>query len=120
VKDMLCYCGHDCGRCLTYLATVRDNTALRKQSQKFYRDEMDLSLPLSAFRCLGGHAKDEDVFAPCRDCPFRNCCRERELSSCEECDRFPCQMLEEYRKRYVNRCNQTDLGASDQEKSNKS
>jgi len=29
-------------------------------------------------------------------------------------------LLEEYRKRYVNRCNQTDLGASDQEKSNKS
>ena len=31
MKELLCYCGHDCARCLTYLATINDDEDLRKQ-----------------------------------------------------------------------------------------
>ena len=31
-------CGHDCGRCVTYLATVQDDDGLRRQAQQFYRE----------------------------------------------------------------------------------
>ena len=106
MNKLQCYCGHDCARCLTYLATVWDDEVLRARSQTFYREQMKLSLPSEAFRCLGGHAEDADVFPPCRDCPFRRCARERGLSSCEQCERVPCPMLADYRRMYVNRCNQ--------------
>lgn len=116
MKEMRCYCGHSCGRCLTYLATVRDDESLREQSQKFYKEEMKISLPLSAFRCLGGHAEDADVFAPCRECPFRKCCRDKGLASCEECGEFPCETLAWYREKYVNKYNQVPSDELDKEK----
>lgn len=28
----LCYCGHDCSKCITYIATQRNNDTLRRQS----------------------------------------------------------------------------------------
>lgn len=39
VKATPCYCGHDCSRCLTYLATVNNDNDLREKSQRFYKDE---------------------------------------------------------------------------------
>lgn len=32
-----CYCGHDCSRCITYIATQNDDDTLREQSQRFYK-----------------------------------------------------------------------------------
>lgn len=116
MKSMPCYCGHDCGRCLIYLATVRDDEELRRRSQTFYQEEMKLSLPLSSFRCRGGHAKDAEVFAPCRECPFRKCCREKRIESCEECADFPCETLAWYREKYVNKYNQVTSEEFDEEK----
>ena len=34
-RPPLCCCGHDCGRCITYLATVFDDEELRRRSQAF-------------------------------------------------------------------------------------
>ncbi len=39
MDEMVCYCGHDCGRCVTYRATVEDSAALREQALRFYRNE---------------------------------------------------------------------------------
>ncbi len=35
---IICYCGHDCARCITYRAAIENNDDLRRKSQKFYRD----------------------------------------------------------------------------------
>ena len=34
-KECKCYCGHDCSRCVTYIATQTDDDSLREQSQSF-------------------------------------------------------------------------------------
>ncbi len=34
-----CYCGHDCSKCVTYIATKTKNRALREQAQRFYQKE---------------------------------------------------------------------------------
>jgi hypothetical protein len=46
------------------------------------------------------------VFRLCRECPFAACCRKRGLHSCGDCPEFPCAMLAEYRRKYVNKTNQ--------------
>lgn len=99
-----CFCGHDCARCVTYLATIRDDDALRRQSQRFYRDTLGLDVPLADLHCLGG--RSGDVFPLCRGCPFAACCRSRGLDRCADCPDYPCPTLADYAARCVNRCNQ--------------
>ena len=97
-------CGHDCGRCVTYLATVRNDDRLRGQAQAFYRDTFHVNLPPDAFRCLG--CRSEVVFILCRDCPFTACADRRSISHCKNCADSPCPALADYTEKYVNRCNQ--------------
>ncbi len=102
---MICYCGHDCGRCYVYLATREQDSAkaaaYRRLAMEFYRDEMGLDLSPETLVCHGGHV--DVVMAVCEDCPFRRCCREKKLQRCADCDGYPCGALAEYEKRWVNR-----------------
>lgn len=104
MKPNPCYCGHDCARCVTYHATVRNDDELRKKSQIFYREMFGWNLPLEKFRCLGG--RSEERFCLSHGCPFRKCCRDREINSCADCADYPCPMIADYRKKYVNKYNQ--------------
>ena len=101
---MVCYCGHDCSRCVTYLATLRDDDHLRELSRKFYKETFGQDIPLEKFNCFGG--RSDHLFELCRGCPFRKCCKERDIKSCSLCPEYPCKPLKEYQEKYVNKCNQ--------------
>lgn len=99
-----CFCGHDCARCVTYLASRRDDDGFRRRAQAFYREAFGLAVPLAGCRCGGG--RSQEVFALCRECPFALCCRERGIDACAACPEYPCPQLAAYQEKYVNRCNQ--------------
>ena len=103
-NQLICFCGHDCSRCVTYLATVRNDDELRKQSQEFYKTEFGRDIPFSEIHCMGG--RSDDAFTLCRECPWMKCCRERGLDRCADCGEYPCKPLAEYSWKYVNKCNQ--------------
>lgn len=102
-KASLCYCGHDCSRCATYLATVNNDDGLRRRSQEFYREFLKRDIPLRDISCRGG--RSDGAFFLCKGCPFKKCCNEKGLSSCGECEN-QCGMYSDYREKYVNKCNQ--------------
>ena len=106
--EQLCFCGHDCARCVTRLATVCGDNTLREQARQFYRDSLGLDIPLADLHCLGG--RSNDVMSLCRDCPFAVCCRQRGLQHCTDCPDHPCPPLRDYTARYVNRANQIPQG----------
>ncbi len=101
---MICYCGHDCSRCRTYLATVNDDAAMRQASAKFYKDEFNHDIPLEKLRCMGG--RSGDVFEGCRHCPFIKCCKEHGYEYCSDCPEYPCANLTGYMEKYINKANQ--------------
>ncbi len=103
-RPMECYCGHDCSRCITYIATLNDDDALRKESQRFYKEQFNKDIPLGKFNCRGGRA--DEIFELCKDCPFRKCCIEKGILSCESCPEYPCAALKNYQVKYINKCNQ--------------
>lgn len=107
-KECKCYCGHDCSRCVTYIATQTDDDSLREQSQRFYKEQFRIDVPLEKFNCCGG--RTDNIFGLCQDCPFRKCCIERNISSCNLCPEYPCAMLKDYQIKYVNKCNQIQEG----------
>lgn len=104
---MMCYCGHDCGRCVTYRATVEESDVLREQALLFYRNEFGLDIPPEKLRCRG--ARSGEVFYLCAPCPWMKCCKDRGLSCCKACPEYPCPPLAEYSAKYVNRCNQVAI-----------
>ena len=104
MNQLICCCGHDCSRCLTYLATINNDENLRKQSQSFYKTEFVIDIPLKDIHCLGG--RSEDVFCLCKECPFVKCCKEHNVERCIECFEYPCKTIKEYQEKYVNKCNQ--------------
>jgi hypothetical protein len=93
----LCYCGHDCSRCFTYLATVNDDAAMREESFRFYK----WKIPFEKIRCMGG--RSGDIFEACRECPFMKCCKERGYDFCKECTDYPCETLAPFLEKYVNK-----------------
>lgn len=98
-----CYCGHDCARCITYIATLRNDENLRRQSQSFYIERFGLDIPLEKFNCEGGRSKN--VFELCKECPFVKCCKERSVDSCSKCPEYPCKEISDYQAKYVNKYN---------------
>ncbi|MBQ8551773.1 MAG: DUF3795 domain-containing protein [Clostridia bacterium] len=104
MENPICYCGHDCARCITYLATIKNDAALRQQAREFYKDEFSIDVSIEDIHCLGG--RSDDVFFLCKECPWAKCCRERGIDSCTECEVYPCKVLTAYSDKYVNKCNQ--------------
>ena len=101
-----CYCGHDCSKCVTYIATQTDNDDLRRQAQSFYKERFGLDIPLEKFYCDGG--RSENVFELCKECPFKKCCIERGIDACSKCSEYPCKDISDYQEKYVNRSNQLE------------
>lgn len=103
-KKCKCYCGHDCTRCITYIATQRKDDSLRRLSQRFYKEQFGLDIPLEKFNCNGG--RTDKIFELCNECPFIKCCKQRNMDSCNECPEYPCKKISDYKAKYVNKCNQ--------------
>ena len=101
---IICYCGHDCARCITYRAAIENNDDLRRKSQKFYRDVFKKDIPLGQIRCAGG--RTNGIFHLCKECPWMVCCQSAELTPCSECPEYNCPPLAVYIAKYVNQCNQ--------------
>ena len=101
-----CYCGHDCSKCVTYIATQTNNDDLRRHAQSFYKESFGLDIPLEKFYCDGGRSKN--VFELCKECPFKKCCIEHGIDACSKCSEYPCKDISDYQEKYVNKCNQLE------------
>ena len=101
---MQCYCGHECLKCVTYIATITNDDDLRIQSQTFYKERLGLDIPLEKIYCYGGRSKD--IFELCKECPFKKCCIEHGIDACSKCLKYPCKEILDYEERYVNKSNQ--------------
>ncbi len=97
VKDP-CYCGHDCGRCMVHHGDPR--------AMEFYRDVMGISVKPEELCCGGGHS--DEVMSLCGQCPMRNCCRNKGLLTCIDCEE-PCRTYLEYVKKFVNKMGLIDV-----------
>ena len=104
----VCFCGHDCSRCLVYLAMVTEDSvraaAYRDKAQAFYRDVLHLEIPAEKLVCLGG--RSDAVMEVCLACPFRKCCQDRSIDRCRDCPDYPCAEIADYEKQWVNKANQ--------------
>lgn len=101
---LICFCGHDCSRCTTFIATLRNDNALRQQVISFYQTAFNMNLKQEDIYCLSGHS--DTVMEGCKQCPWMSCAKSKNLNACSKCSEYPCKPLGEYIEIYVNKVNQ--------------
>lgn len=88
-RKLLAPCGLYCGVCAIRIAHRDDNPKFKERLVGVY----GLSSP-EEVRC--GGCLSDDLFMYCRICPIRNCCAEKGVEGCHQCDEFPCQFIENF------------------------
>ena len=91
---MIAYCGIDCSKCESYLATRsgKDDDIVRvaKKLSERYRSDVKPEYVI----CDGCKVGERHSFFCTNSCKMRQCCITREFNSCIECEDFPCKELQ--------------------------
>ncbi|MFH1033119.1 MAG: DUF3795 domain-containing protein [Pseudomonadota bacterium] len=93
-QDLIAPCGLYCGVCAVYLATRDDNAKLKGVLAQAYQGKLPHSENLtpeqiSCQGCLSGQ-----TWGFCSTCAIRACAQERGLEGCQQCQDFPCQLIQ--------------------------
>ena len=91
---MIAYCGIDCLKCQSYIATRSGSSdALAKVArnlEKIYRAEVKPEYVI----CDGCKTDKRHSFFCSNKCKMRQCCLNKNFTSCIECSDYPCKELE--------------------------
>ena len=90
-------CGLDCFNCLFYLAHEDEEAmnTVKELSEKY-------NMPIEVMLCKGCRNHNgiiplqQHTFGEDHRCAAYECCREKELKFCGDCDQFPCDNLHPY------------------------
>ena len=81
----IAYCGMDCGKCDAYIATMRNDEALREKTAKLWSQMNGVEITGDMIHCAGCRA--DGVKTPyCESlCPVRPCAVSRHMETCGSC-----------------------------------
>lgn len=91
--EMIAYCGLKCHECDLYIATKADNKEEIEKLAKKWSTHGHNFAPEDMW-CDGCTEKTGKIFVWCRECPIWNCCSDKRVTICIECDDFPCEIIE--------------------------
>ena len=84
-RNIIAYCGLFCGACKIFLSTR--NGTLDKLSN-------ETNIPVELLRCKGCRSTEVSLF--CKNCAMKKCCLQKKVSTCADCDEFPCSVLKAF------------------------
>jgi hypothetical protein len=93
MSEMIAYCGLDCSRCPTFLATQNDDDAARAETAALYAEQFGLVFQPEDINCDGCRALAGKQIGYCRVCEIRQCCLKKGLEHCVICEQEPCEKL---------------------------
>ena len=86
MKKMIAYCGLDCEKCDAYLATLRDDQALREKTAKAWSELNHVPILPEHINCLGCRADGiKTVFCDSL-CEIRQCALKKGVETCSDCE----------------------------------
>ena len=91
-KELLAPCGLYCGVCSIYMAHRDNNEKFRKALMKVYKPFVKDVSEIACTGCLS----DGIVFPVCQRCAIKNCCQEKNIDGCYQCDDFPCKYINNF------------------------
>lgn len=90
---MISYCGLDCSACEEYLATQANNETELEKIARQWTDSKKFRVNVSPENvlCDGCKSGKRLSFHCSETCIIKKCCQEKNLSTCAECENYPCE-----------------------------
>ncbi|MDY6795098.1 MAG: DUF3795 domain-containing protein [Actinomycetota bacterium] len=88
-ERLLAPCGLYCGVCAVLIAHHDDNDKFKERLTGVYGLKS-----VEDIHCKG--CLSDDLFIFCESCPIRECCKDKGIEGCHQCDDFPCEFIEKF------------------------
>jgi hypothetical protein len=95
-KKIVGCCGIVCSGCPAYVATQKNDDALRAQTAKEWSAMFHANIQPADINCDGCPSDGPRLFAHCLECEIRACARGKKVSTCAACPEYACQKLEAF------------------------
>ena len=95
-EKMIAYCGITCTECPAYIATQKNDDAMRADTAKKWSEMFNANLKPEDINCDGCISNSERLFSHCSVCEIRKCGKEKEVKNCAYCDEYSCAKLTEF------------------------
>ena len=97
MRDMIGYCGLDCEQCDAYLATIRDDQALREKTAKLWARLNDAPILPEHINCEGCRTEGVKTVYCESLCRIRQCARKKGVTTCGGCPELEtCETVGEF------------------------
>ncbi len=92
------YCGIKCEKCLTYIATQKDDDEERQKVADMWGKMFQVPFKIEDINCDGCHTQNGRLFGHCTNCQVRLCGIEKSVETCAHCDDYSCDKIDELYK----------------------
>ena len=93
---MYAYCGICCSDCGAYIATQKNDDALRAKTAKEWSEKFKIEVKASDMNCDGCPTNSQRIVHYCSVCEIRKCARDKKLASCAYCNSYACDKLSKF------------------------
>jgi hypothetical protein len=95
-KKMIAKCGLVCSECPAYIATQKNDDALRAETAKKWSEMFKSDIKPSDINCDGCQSESARLFSYCQTCEIRKCAREKKVETCAACPEYSCAKLDAF------------------------
>lgn len=88
-------CGIKCKECPIYVATEKNDDAMRIKLAKDYSTEQ-CAFTKDDMNCKGCHSEIDEDSKMCGNCDVRKCAHGKDILTCAECKSYPCNLIDKY------------------------
>lgn len=85
MKELIGYCGLDCGKCDAYLATIHDDQALREKTAALWAELNHAPILPEHIHCEGCRVDGAKTLYCSEMCQVRKCALAKQLPTCGSC-----------------------------------
>ena len=92
---MIGYCGLDCEQCETFIATKKDDDALRVKVAEKWAKLYNAPIKPEHINCTGCQSAGVKTYYCDQMCKPRKCAMRKSVRTCADCSDYPCSVLDE-------------------------
>ena len=95
-EKMIAKCGLVCSECPAYIATQKNDDALRAETAKKWSEMFKSDIKAADINCDGCPTDSPRLFGYCTACEIRKCARDKKLATCASCPEYACEKLDKF------------------------
>lgn len=88
MEKLIAFCGLDCKKCDSYVATVSDDNELREKTAKYWSQLNHVQITPEMINCLGCKQEGIKTVYCSHMCQIRKCAIESGFETCGECPKL--------------------------------